>query len=98
MSNATLNNDKPGGDIFDAINFVLEKITDHCKKKKYNKRVFVFTNGMGETSTGIKDLSKIVSKLKENDIKLNIITLDFMEDYDLEENTLQGGVHLEPAQ
>lgn len=53
---------------------------------------------MGETSTGIKDLSKIVSKLKENDIKLNIITLDFMEDYDLEENTLQGGVHLEPAQ
>jgi hypothetical protein len=42
-----LKNDKPGGDIFNAIEFVIGKIASHCQKKKYNKRAFIFTNGMG---------------------------------------------------
>ena len=93
-----MNNTKSGGDIFDAISFMIDRIADHCKTKKYNKRAFIFTNGMGETSYGVKDLNRIVDKLKQNSIKLNIIPLDFMENYDLDENTMDGDGFLEPTQ
>ena len=98
LSEATLNNSKAGGDIFDAISFMIDKIADHCKAKKYNKRAFLFTNGMGETSYGVKDLNRIVDRLKQNGIKLNIIPLDFMENYDMDENTMEGDVYIEPIQ
>ncbi len=31
-----------------AIAFALDHLKSHCGKKKYIKRAFVFTNGMGE--------------------------------------------------
>lgn len=51
-----MENSKAGGDIFSAIEFVVDKIAGHCGKKKYNKRGFVFTNGMGDTEYTIKGL------------------------------------------
>ena len=53
---------------------------------------------MGSTEATTRTLERIVDKLKENEIKLNIIPLDFMENYDLEENALDGESFLDPAQ
>ena len=56
LSRAKFDNTRAGGDIFSAINRSLNLIDDHVKKKKFNKRMFVFTNGMGPTSFTSDDL------------------------------------------
>lgn len=66
LSEAELKNERPGGDIFHAIEFIVDRIAAHCLKKKYNKRAFIFTNGMGATEANNKTLERIVDKLKEN--------------------------------
>lgn len=47
LSKATLSNSKKGGSIFEAIEYAIENIASKCGKKKYNKRIFLFTNGTG---------------------------------------------------
>lgn len=47
---AKFENTSSGGDIFSSINYGLNILNDHCKKKKYNKRMFLFTNGAGNSS------------------------------------------------
>jgi hypothetical protein len=66
LGDSELKNVKPGGDIFSAIEFVISKISKHCGKKKYNKRAFIFTNGMGDTEHTTKGIEKIVNLLREN--------------------------------
>lgn len=63
-----------------------ERLVDHCGVKKYNKRAFLFTNGRGKTQLNQSHFKRIVSEIKKNDIKLNIIPMDFMETYDFETN------------
>lgn len=63
-----------------------ERLIDHCGTKKYNKRAFLFTNGRGKTDLNQNDFKNIVKSIKKNDIKLNIIPMDFMETYDFETN------------
>ena len=53
---------------------------------------------MGDTAYGMEDLEAIVGKLKEFSIKLNIIPLDFMESYDIEENIVEGEGFLDKIQ
>lgn len=58
--------------------------------KKYKKRIFLITDGEKGTSCTPNEMRDIVRTIKENDIKLNCITLDFCnelgEDEDDEEN------------
>ena len=56
-------NTKSGGDIFSAINYSLNLINEHVKKKKYNKRMFVFSNGSGSTSFDKQDIRELASRL-----------------------------------
>lgn len=56
LSEAELKNKKAGGDIFNAIEFAIDRVAGHCLKKKYNKRIFIFTNGTGETEHTVKKL------------------------------------------
>lgn len=53
----------------------------HCKSKKYNKRVFLFTNGMGGSELEGADMGTLGKKLVSNGIKLNVIPIDFMVSY-----------------
>lgn len=53
-----------GGDIFSAIEFMIERLIDHCGKKKYNKRAFLFTNGRGLTKHNLSRLKIIIEKIK----------------------------------
>jgi hypothetical protein len=47
LSEARFDSPRVGGDILSSINYSLGIINSHCGKKKYNKRMFLFTNGMG---------------------------------------------------
>ena len=59
----------------------------HTNNRKTKKRIFLFTNGMGESIHDIDYASNYISQnLKMSDIKLNIIPINFMEGYDMIEN------------
>jgi hypothetical protein len=92
------NNTLAGGDIFSAINYSLNELNKHCGKKKYNKRMFVFTNGMGESSFSSAEISTLAHKITNSCVKLNIIPIDFMTSYNSEENCLDGEMLLEKIQ
>jgi len=47
LSRGQFNNTKAGGDIFSTINYAHGILAKHCGTKKYSKRIFLFTNGMG---------------------------------------------------
>lgn len=86
MGEVKLNNAKEGGDIFSSIEFAMGELHTHCQQKIYHKRIFIFTNGMGKTNYDFNKLKNLARKLKEREIKLNIIPIDFMETYDYEDN------------
>ena len=64
-------------------------INDHVKKRKFNKRLFVFTNGSGSSSFNRDDIMDLADKIMAVDVKLNIVPIDFMTTYDLTENKLE---------
>jgi hypothetical protein len=45
--------------------------------KKYRKRLFLITDGEKETNFTNDEIDQIIQTIKNNDIKLNCITLDF---------------------
>ena len=63
LSQATFDNRAIGGDLFSAINYGLNVLNQHCKTKKYNKRMFLFTNGAGESSFSLEDMTTLALKL-----------------------------------
>jgi len=71
-----------GGDIFSTINYSQGVLDGHCGKRKTIKRIFVFTNGMGESAFDKDELKSLAFKIKSQDIKLNIVPIDFMVSYD----------------
>lgn len=98
LSDITLGNDKTGGDIFSAIEFIADRLVEHCGSKKYNKRGFLFTNGRGKTKYNESHFKRIVSTIKNNDVKLNIIPMDFMETYDLDSNEIDDEIFAHATQ
>jgi ATP-dependent DNA helicase 2 subunit 2 len=90
LSLARFDNTKTGGDIFSAINYSLNLMDDHIKKRKYNKRMFLFTNGTGQSSFAREDMMELADRLMAVQVKLNIVPIDFMTSYDLAENKLEG--------
>jgi len=58
-----------------------------CANKKVKKRMFLFSNGMGETAHSQDQVKNYIGELlKNNEIKLNIIPINFMEGYDMLSN------------
>lgn len=58
-------------------------INEHVKKRKFNKRVFVFTNGSGSSAFNRDEIMDLADKVMSIDVKLNIVPIDFMTTYDL---------------
>ena len=77
------------GDILDALIVGLDMLCRFCGTKKYRKRIFLITDGEKGTEYAEEEVSQIVETIKENDVKLNAITLDFCNDlaeYDSQED------------
>lgn len=70
---------KQTGDWIDALIVGIDLLAKHCQKRKYNKRIFLITDGQSKTAD-TEDLKQVASNLKEAEIKLNVIALDFCND------------------
>jgi len=51
--------------------------------------MFVFTNGMGKTIYRLDSVEYMATKLANAEIKLNVIPINFMEGYAMEENQVE---------
>ena len=58
----------------------LDMITKFVGTKKYRKRVFLITDGEKDLTYSDSEMAHITSIIKQQDIKLNCITLDFCND------------------
>ncbi|KAK3069934.1 ATP-dependent DNA helicase yku80 [Teratosphaeriaceae sp. CCFEE 6253] len=63
------------GDAISALVIAMTMIAKECKKLKYDRKIVLVTDGRGTMQTD--GLSDIVSKLKEDSIKLVILGVDF---------------------
>ncbi|EGR31916.1 ku70 ku80 beta-barrel domain protein [Ichthyophthirius multifiliis] len=81
-------NKSEGGDIFDALEQSLITIDEYVKKKKYEKKIYVFTAGCGKTDYNSQQLEDLVSKIQQVNAKINIIAFDFLKKYNPENEDL----------
>ncbi|KAK0822643.1 ATP-dependent DNA helicase yku80, partial [Friedmanniomyces endolithicus] len=65
----------PGGDAISAIIVAIQMIAKECKKLKYERKIVLVTDARGPMQTD--DLSDIIPKLKEDEIQLVVIGVDF---------------------
>ena len=70
-------NETPKGDMLDGLIVGMDMLCKFVGTKKYKKRIFLITDGEKGTSCSPNEMRDIVRTIKENEIKLNCITLDF---------------------
>ncbi|KAI9717745.1 MAG: ATP-dependent DNA helicase II subunit 2 [Candelaria pacifica] len=63
------------GDAISALIIAIQMITKYCKKLKYRRKIVLVTNGRG--SIEASDMEEITKKLKEDDIHLVVLGVDF---------------------
>ncbi|KAK5685034.1 ATP-dependent DNA helicase yku80 [Elasticomyces elasticus] len=64
-----------GGDAISALVVAIQMIAKECKKLKYERKIVLVTDARGPMQAD--DLADIITKLKEDDIKLVILGVDF---------------------
>lgn len=64
----------------DGLVVALDMLTKFCGTKKYRRRLFLITDGEKKTCYEKMELDVIAKTIKNNDVKLNCITLDFCND------------------
>ena len=68
-----------------AIDNALDLLEEKYKKRKTGRRIFVITNGMGESEYKKNHMSFLASRAKEQGVKINVIAIDFFDEDDEEE-------------
>ncbi|KAI9929275.1 ATP-dependent DNA helicase II subunit 2 [Aspergillus wentii] len=63
------------GDAISAIILAIQMIITHCKKLKWKRKIVLVTNGQGRMSS--ENLDGIVEKIKEDNIELAVLGVDF---------------------
>ena len=58
----------------------MDELARTCGKKKYKKRIFLITDGEKETKYNKDELKQVIQSMNETDTRLNVITLDFCND------------------
>ncbi|KAK1089314.1 ATP-dependent DNA helicase yku80 [Friedmanniomyces endolithicus] len=65
----------PGGDAISAIIVAIQMIAKECKKLKYERKIVLVTDARGPMQ--FDDLGDIITKLKEDNVQLVVIGVDF---------------------
>ena len=81
--------DEDKGDIFLAIDFAIDEFIAKYGKKKYEKKIFLITDGEALSHYSKSKIEELASRINENDVKVNIICVGFFEELykeDEEEN------------
>ncbi|KAK4973940.1 ATP-dependent DNA helicase yku80 [Elasticomyces elasticus] len=63
------------GDAISAIIIAISMIASHCKKLQYQRKIVLVTNGRGKMDDD--DLSAITGKVREDNIQLTVLGVDF---------------------
>ena len=84
------------GDIMDGMIVALDMLNRFCGTKKYRKRIFLITDGERATKTSKSELDSLKQQMNQNNVRLNVITLDFgnelgQDDEEDEEEQAQNG-------
>jgi len=64
----------------DGLIVAMDELARTCGKKKYKKRIFLITDGEKETKYNKDELKQVIQSMNETDTRLNVITLDFCND------------------
>ena len=75
------------GSIVDALEVSMDMLERFCGNKKYRKRLFMITDGekdLGEVAE--RRIKALVNHMKDRDVRLNVITLDFGNELAQEES------------
>jgi hypothetical protein len=65
------------GDMIDGLIVAIDMLNNFCGTKKYKKRIFLITDGERETKANKQEVQSLIEQIKERDIRMNVITLDF---------------------
>ena len=82
LNDITVSDNNQDCDIFDSIDVAIDTFIDTYKKLKWAKKIFLITDGEAECKATASRIEKIADKLNENDIKVNIIAVDFFSELD----------------
>lgn len=66
-----------------SIEFAIESFKAEYQKKKFQKRIFLITDG--ESSCDPRYINYVAQLINENDVRLNVITVGFFNELDMEE-------------
>lgn len=73
------------GDIFQCIESAIEKFQKKYKKLKWNKKIFLITDGESLSQFDEERIEFLAEKIDKNEIKINIICIDFFNELDNDE-------------
>ena len=73
------------GDIFSCLDFALDEFIAKYGKKKYEKKIFLITDGEALSHYSKSKIEELASRINENDVKVNIICVGFFEELDKED-------------
>ena len=65
------------GDVIDGIVVAMDSITKYCKKLKYTKRLFIFTNCQQYINDDIHGIKSIINGLVSEQYRINVIGFGF---------------------
>ncbi|KAK5074008.1 ATP-dependent DNA helicase yku80 [Lithohypha guttulata] len=63
------------GDALSAVILGVDLLMKHCRTLKFTKRLYLITNGTGKLDPD--DIEEVAAQIKQNDIKLTILGVDF---------------------
>ena len=77
---AVENQTQKPGDLMDGLIVGIDMLSRHCGNKKFKKRIFLITDGEKEAKCSDSEMKTIITNMNTNDIRLNVISLDFCND------------------
>ena len=89
--------DADNGDIFLCIDFAIDEFIAKYGKKKYEKKIFLITDGEAVSKFSKNKIEELAERINENDVKVNIICVGFNEelDKDEEDDSKENGAKME---
>ena len=74
--------EEDNGDIFLCIDFAIDEFISKYGKKKYEKKIFLITDGEAVSKFSKNKIEELAERINEHDIKVNIICVGFNEELD----------------
>ena len=82
LNSIVAENNEDNGDIFLSIDFAIDEFIAKYKKLKWEKKIFLITDGESKCKMSKDQIEELAERIKDNDIKINIICVGFFEELD----------------